>query len=772
MIWLGLSKYMKKCLVMALILSWSTSVWSADPFVVQDIRVDGLQRIDEGTVYNEIPVTVGQTFSTDNSETLIRALFKTGFFSDVHIARRGNTLIIQVVERPSIAKINVTGNEDIKTADLTTALQNVGIAEGRTFEESTLSKVEQELEQQYFSRGKYSAVIKSTVTNVDRNRVEIDINISEGVAAKIRQIHIVGNQAYSEETLIEQFASTTPGWFTWLSDSDQYSKERLKGDLENIRSYYLDRGYLNFDIDSTQVSITPDKKDIYITVNVTEGDKYTISDIKLSGDLIVPEAELMKLVRIKSGALFSRRLVTDTVTVLSNRLGNEGYAFAKVNSIPTINEEDKTVSINFFVDPGRRYYVRKINFHGNHTTTDEVLRREMRQMESAWVSNDKIERSRTNLLLLGFFSDVTMDTKPVPDSNDEVDVDVQVKEQPSGNITGGLGYSQVDGLLLNAGVRQNNFLGSGDMADISFSHSASYTAYRVGYNDPYYTVNGVSRGFDAYYVKTDAGEENISNYTRDSLGGSVRYGIPLTEHDRFNFAINPEQTRLTLSSDLTTVSGQVLDFVEEHGSDFNLLKLKGNWTHNELDRAVFPVSGWIESLSAVVAVPGSDLNFYTINSTSWWYIPLYENKYILAFNADLGYGNGYGKDDALPFFENFYGGGIGSVRGYRGNTLGPRDSLGDPMGGNVLIAGTTELIFPTPFIEMPSIRTSWFVDGGNVYDTQSGDSYGAGGLRFSSGLMVQWISPMGPFVFSIARALNVEEGDEEEAFQFTIGTMF
>jgi len=754
-------------------LSVANPVLAAETFVVKNIHVDGLERIDVGTVYNEIPVVVGQTFSTDDTATLIRALYKTGFFSDVQVARDGNALVINVVERPSIGKITLSGNKDLNTDDLTKALSDVGIADGRTFDASVLSRVEQELLQQYYARGKYGVIVKTTVKDLERNRVAIDITISEGIAAKIRKISIIGNHAFTQEELEENFTSTTPGWLTWLTNDDQYSKEKLTGDLETLRSHYLDQGYLEFKIDSTQVSITPDKKDIYITINITEGKQYRIKDIKLAGKLILDEKILHPLIKIKPGELFSRRLVTESSTAISDRLGHDSYAFAEVKPLHDVDEQNQLVSLTFFVEPKNRVYVRHVNFEGNENTTEEVLRREMRQMEGAPIQTDKVQRSRTNLMLLGFFSDVTVDTKPVPGKNDVVDVDVKVKEQPSGSINGGIGYSQVDGVMFNAGVRQNNFLGSGKMADFMFNHSSAFTQYRAGYNNPYYTVDGVSRGFDAYYQESDLEKIDITNYTRDAVGGTMTYGIPLSEYDRLNVAFNIENIKLKISHDLATVSDEVLDFINDDGDDFNFYKIRTSWVHNKLDRAVFPREGYVQTLGLEVATPISDFMFYKANSATSWFMPVY-NEFILALSGDVAYGSGYGDDSRIPFFENFYAGGIGSVRGFRQNTLGPRDSLGDPLGGNVLITGTSEFIFPTPFISNNSLRTSLFVDAGNVYSTYSDDEGTSSNksLRFSTGTTIQWMSPIGPFVFSLAKALNAQSEDEEEIFQFTIGTMF
>lgn len=745
----------------------------ADTFLVKHIEVVGLERIDVGTVYNEMPIAVGDEFSTDESEEVISALYKTGFFEDVYLGREDNTLIVYVLERPTIGKITITGNKDIKTEDLEKGLRSVGIGEGLAYDQSILIRVEQELEQQYYSRGKYGAHISSKVTQLDRNRVELDIDISEGVAAKIKQISIVGNHAFSEDELLKEFTLTTPNWLSWITKDDQYAREKLQGDLETLYSYYLDRGYLEFNINSTQVSITPNKKDIYITINVTEGDVYTVSDVKLEGDLIVSREELEKYLVVKPGETFSKRKVTFVSDIITQRIGNEGYAFAKVNVVPEINEETNEVGLTFIVNPGKRIYVRRINFQGNHTTNQEVLRREILQMESSWVDSGKIKASRNNLMMLGFFKDVQIETKPVPGVDDLVDVEVNVEEQPAGQITGGIGYSQVDGFVVTAGVTQKNFLGTGNMVNFAFNQSRAFTSYRLSYNNPYYTSDGVGRGFDTYYQETDLKNVNVTNYIRDAYGGTLSYGIPISARSRLNVAVNAEDTDIITGDNLDYVSDQVQYFVDKYGHNYVNYKLRSSFTYNTLDRSVFPTKGIAQTLTGEIAVPGSSLTFYKASSTTRYYKPIYKD-FILAFVGDFAYGNGYSKIKELPFYENFFAGGIGSVRGFLTNTLGPRDSLGDPLGGNFMVTGSAEAIFPLPFIETNTIRTSWFVDAGNVFNAGEGYEGGthAGGIRVSTGLAVQWLSPIGPFVVSLGQPIVKEDGDEEEFFQFTIGTIF
>lgn len=746
----------------------STPSW-ADVFVVKDIRVEGLERIDAGTVYNDLPVKVGDTFDTDETADVIRTLYRSGFFSDIILARDGNILVVKVVERPAIAYVKVSGNSDIETEDLLEALKNVGISEGSTFDPSILERVEQEMEQQYFSQGKYGITINASVTELERNRVGIDIAIMEGEAAKIRLINIVGNHAFTEEELLDQIESTTPGWFTWLSGSDQYSKERLQGDLEALNSYYFDNGYLDFRILSTQVAITPDKKDIYITINVEEGQQYFIDEIDIVGETIVSEKELRQFISIKPGDLYSRRLVTESSNDMSTRIGNDGYAFAKVNGVPEIEEGTNKVKLIFFVDPGKRVYVRRINIFGNAVTQDEVIRQQMWQMESAWASSGLIQQSRTNLLRTGYFDEAQVDTVPVPGTADQVDLDVVVKERMSGRITGGLGYSQVDKLIFNAGVEQNNFLGTGKTVGFDFQQSSGYTRYRLAYNDPFHTMDGVSRGVDVFYQKIDENELNITNYSRDVLGGNWIYGVPLSPNQRLTGGVGYDNTLIKTTEDSTSL--QINDFIDQYGDDFNSYKLLGGWSYNTYDRAIFPTKGFSQGFNAEVAVPGSTLDYYKLRSGTNFYLPISED-FITHYRLDLGYGDGYGNESTLPFYLNYFAGGIGSVRGYRDNTLGPLDSLGNPIGGNILTTGTVEIIFPTPFFsDNDSLRTSAFLDAGNVFTTEP-DLIDNGGLRVSAGLGIQWISPLGPLVFGLGFPLNEEEGDDIQIFQFTIGAVY
>lgn len=740
------------------------NAWAFEPFTVTDIRIEGLQRIAPGTVFSYLPVKTGETFDEARSAAAVRALFKTGFFKDVRIERDNGVLVVVVEERPAISSIEITGNKDIETEPLLESLKEIGFAEGRVFDRSLLDKVEQELERQYFSRGKYGVKITTTVTPLERNRVGINIDVSEGRAARIKQISIVGNKVFSDEQLLEDFQLSTPTLLSFYTGVDQYSKQKLSGDLETLRSYYLDRGYINFSIDSTQVSITPDKKDIYITINVTEGEQFHVSEVRLAGDLVVDPPALFPLVDLNPGDVFSRKRVTETVTRISERLGNEGYAFANVNTIPDVDPETRQVTVTFFVDPGKRVYVRRINMVGNTRTRDEVLRREMRQMEGGWFSASAVERSRTRLDRLGFFEEVNVETPTVPGTTDQVDVNYSVTERPSGNLMVGVGYSQSSGILFNTSVSQDNFLGSGKRVSLAFNNSDVNTVYSFSYLNPYYTIDGVSRGFGLFYRETDAGEANISDYAVDTFGGNVSYGIPINEFDTVR--LNVEYENLDISDTIYS-SQEIRDFIAANGNQFDSVKLTGSWAHDTRNKTIFPDRGTLQRATAETTIPGMDLQFYKLGYEHQTFVPL-TKQFTLMLNGEVGYGDGFGDFDGLPFFENYYAGGVRSVRGFEDNTLGPRDSLNEPLGGGFRLVGNVEILFPPPFFtKTNSFRMSTFLDVGNVYPSY--DDFEAGELRYSVGVGATWLSPLGALTFSLARPLNDKAGDDTQVFQFTIG---
>lgn len=738
-----------------------------EPFVVKDIRLEGLQRISAGTVFNYLPIHVGDRVDQSRTAEAIRALFKTGFFKDVRISREGDTLVVTLVERPSIAQIEFSGNESVETKDLLASLKQVGFAEGRAFNRSVFEQVIQELRRTYFSQGRYAVKIDSTVTPLERNRVAVRFKISEGQIAAIRQINIVGNKSFSESELLDQFQLTTTKWYLFFSTADRYSRQKLSADLERLRSFYLDRGFLKFNIDSTQVSITPDKKDVYITINVSEGKQYTVSEVKLAGDLILPKEELFKGVKIHRNSVFSRKEVTETAKDLTERLGDDGFAFANVNAVPEIDEEKSTVALTFFIDPGRRVYVRRINFTGNTKTRDEVLRREMRQIEGGWISTSAIERSKTRLQRTGFFDEINVETPAVPGTADQVDVNFNVTERPSGALIAGVGFAQTQGLILNASVKQDNFLGTGNRVGIDFNNSQVNRQFGASFFDPYFTLNGVSLGLDARYVETNAAQANVSDYNLDTSQVQATFGVPISEFDTINFGVRAEHDKFKPGS---SASEQVLDFADQNGTKFNNLVLTSNLSRDSRNSVVLPDRGALHRFGVEGTVPGSGLEYYKVNFREEQFFPLLKN-YTLMLDGEVAYGNGYGKTNGLPLYENYYTGGINSVRGFEANTLGPRDSNGDPLGGNFKLNGTAEVILPVPFlINVKSFRMTAFVDTGDVYDTNQGIDLSQ--LRVSTGLSMVWLSPFGAVTISGAVPLKKESGDKTQPIQFTFGTSF
>lgn len=744
-------------------------------FIVEEIKISGLQRISAGTVYNYFPVTVGDDFAFDNVGPALRGLFKTGFFQDVWLEREGNILIVNVVERPSIARILFEGNNDLSDKVLTDALSSIGVAEGKVFNRQLLDRAQIELQRQYFSQGKYGLKIDATVASLTRNRVGISINISEGKVAKIKQINVVGNTFFDESILLKSFELSTSNWLSFYSKDDQYSKQKLSADLERLRSFYLDRGFINFNVSSTQVAITPSKKEIYITVNISEGNVFSLEKVKLAGNLIVDPEELIALVSVGPGEIFSRKRATATSKAIAGRLGDEGYVFANVNMVPDINNENQTIDMTFFVDPGKKIYVNKVNFNGNTQTRDEVLRREMRQMESSWASTSKIERSKVRLERLGYFEpgSVTIETPPVVGSSDEIDVNYTVVEKPSGNLSAGFGFSQNSGLILNANITQDNVFGSGKRVNLSFNNSDITSLYRFGFFNPYFVTDGVSLGYDLSYRETDSSEANTSNYSLDEVSGGMNLGIPLNEYDSLRINVDLKHTELNTNGALVpngvtgTTSREILEFVRDNNDEYDNLSVTVGWVHDTLDRAIFPTSGLQQRLSGLATVPGSDLEYYKINYRHQNYFPLAKDL-TLRVLGDFAYGDGYGDTDELPFFENYFAGGVGSVRGYDDNTLGPRDSRNDPIGGSTKMLGRIEVFFPVPFFpDNKSVRLGTFFDAGTV-----SDDFDVANMRYSVGISGTWLSPFGALSVSIALPLNAGVNDEEQKFQFSFGSHF
>lgn len=760
-------------------------VVSAAAFIVDDIRVEGLQRISAGTVFNYLPLKVGDSADNHTVSKSIRELYKTGFFKDVRLEQEGNSLIVFVLERPAIADIEFDGNKDIDSEELAKALKQIGFAEGRVYDKSILQRVIEELKRQYYARGKYAVRIDTKVTPLERNRVGITIDVSEGRVTTIHQINVVGNKVFDTETLLDELELTTPTLFSFYTKTDQYSKQKLAGDLESLRSFYLDRGYINFKIESTQVAITPDKKHIYITINLSEGDKYTINEVKLAGDLIIKPKEIFPVVKIKKGQFFSRQKITQTSESIVDLLGKAGYAFSNVNPIPQVNDESKEVAITFFVDPGNRVYVRRVNIVGNNNTADEVIRREVRQFENSWISTTNVERSKARLQQLGFFKEVSVETPAVPGASDLVDVVYTVEEQSTGSINAGAGFSQSQGVIFNFSISQDNFLGTGNRYAVAVNTSDANTLYSFSVTDPYFTDDGISRTFRATWRETDLDEENLSNYATDNVSVGVGFGVPINEFDRIGFGLDFENTQIDLPSDLSSTSFDILEFVADEGDDFNTLRFSANWSHNTLNKAIFPTRGALQRLYGDWALPGSDLSFYHINYVQQRYFPLTRTTSLM-LKGNLGYADTLG-GDAFPPFEKYYAGGMRDVRGYKSNTLGPRNDTNhdvtingetfthigtdDPLGGQLKVIANAEIILPVPFVKDSSAyRLSGFVDVGNVF-AEAGD-FDAGELRYTTGIAGAWLSPFGLLRISIAAPLNEKDGDDTEVFQFSFGQGF
>jgi len=853
------------------LLSGFASLVHADAFQVSDIRVEGLQRISAGSVFAALPVAVGDTATPALIRQASRNLFNTGNFDDIQVGRDGSVLVIIVAERPSISEINIDGNKAIETEALLDGLRGAGLAVGQVFQRSTLEGMQLELQRQYVQQGRYDASIETDVVPEPRNRVSVNITIDEGTPARIKHINIVGNELFSEDDLTQEFELKTGGWLSFFTSDDKYSKEKLTGDLETLTSYYQDRGYLQFNIDSTQVAVSPDKASVFITANITEGEKFTVSSVDLSGDLVVDKSLLMPFVLLQPDQTYNQAAVTATEEYLTQRLGNEGYNFAKVTGIPEINEEDNTVDMKFFIDPGKRTYVRRITFEGNELTSDEVLRREMRQMESAPASQAMIDQSRVRLERLGYFSKAEVETVPVPGTDDLIDVAFTVEEQSSGSISGSVGYAQDAGLILGLNLEQANFLGSGKSIGLGINSSQYQDLYNISYTNPYFTEDGVSRGFSIFYRATDLSEINVASYTTDTFGGAISFGYPIKETQRIglNFGVNQtsitagryavqeikasprletgiegwyEKAVITDGAYASIETFQPIDslpfsaltnanetgFLDENGDDFFNYTITASWLQSTLNRGRLATRGASQSVSLEVSLPGSDLEFYKLNYRGELFLPL-SQLFTLRFRTELGYGDGFGSTTELPFFEHFYAGGFGSVRGFENNTLGPRstppatysisrpvtgidangvptevggpdgtqfgyvlnpdtgkleytsirDNDPDPFGGNVLIEGSIELLFPMPFIEDRSkLRSAFFVDAGNVFNTNCSAiqlncfDIDAGELRYSVGIGVSWITGFGPMTFSLAKPMNAGPDDREEAFQFTLGRGF
>lgn len=765
--------------------------------VVRDIRVEGLQRISEGTVFNYLPVNIGDRLNQQRVQEALRAVYRTEFFRDVEMRWDDGTLIVAVAERPSIESLTIEGNKDIKTEDLEEPLAKIGLKTGRIFNRSVLDEVEQSLTDQYFSQGKYAATVKTDVQELPDNKVAIAINIKEGDRAKIRQINIVGNESFDDKKLLDVFKLRTPNFLSFIRQDDRYSREALSGDLESLRSFYMDRGFADFRIESTQVAISPDKKDIYITVNIVEGERYVVSDVRLAGELVLPEEALNPYVMVKPGQTYSQRVITQSADLIRLRLGEEGYAFASVEPVPDLDREAKTVSVTLYVEPQNRVYVRRINFNGAASTNDEVFRREMRQFEGAFLSNSKIERSKVRLQRLPYVEDVSVETTPVPGTPDVVDVDFDITEGLPGQFGGGLGFSESQGVILNGNFVHTNFLGTGNRIAADVNTGEYRTIYSISHTNPYWTLNEVSRTIRLSYRDITQFTSDASDFNTETYSLGVEFGYPLTEYQRLIFGITFNNAQL-LASQFSTFQAQqwVLNNGDTFqaspttfGTDFNTFDVSAGWIYDTRNRALFANRGSRQRLTVSTTSPGSDVEFYTLSYSGQKYVPL-TRYFTLALNAEVAYGDALADTTSIPPYRRFFAGGPDSVRGYAENSLGPVDSFGNPYGGNLLVVGQAEVILPIPQSWSSRFRLTTFFDAGNVYDTGGVTffekdqvtevNYGPGdsGLKYSVGIAAQWLAPLGLFRFSYGWPLNAEDatprlyGDDVENFQFSIGGAF
>jgi outer membrane protein insertion porin family len=779
----------------AQLLAPATPMPSSNGFVISDIRIDGLERISAGTVLTYLPLERGDRLDPSRASNATRALYKTGFFNDVKLERDGDILVITVQERPAISKVTLIGNKDIKEDDLRKALAGIGLSEGEVYNRLIIDKVQQELTRQYYNRGKYNVKVTPSVKKLDRNRVDVTISVGEGKASKIRHLNIVGNKRFTDEEIMEGFEAKTTNWLSWYKRDDQYSKEKIQGDLEKLRAYYLDRGYVDFDIESTQVSMSPDRKDIYITANVTEGEVYKIRDTKLTGTFIIGQDALEPLVFTQKGDIFSRRRLEQTSEAIKGVLANVGYAFAEVQPIPEIDKEKREVSLNFFVTPGKRVYVRRIKFLGNLKTQDEVLRREMRLFEGGWFSQAEVDRTKIRLGRLGYVeADVKVETPKVAGTDDQVDIEISVKERQVGNFQFGFGYSAFQGgLITNISLDQDNFLGRGNRVGFSLSNSLFNRTFSFSHFDPYWTDDGISRGFTLSFRDSDYSQlQNLVNYQNNQISVANSYSVPVTETDRINFQVAVDQNKLRLPSldtppaflgflnendgrDCAPNRDEVGEFFQARCADFRALRVQGGWARDTRNRALIPTAGSYIRLGAEATLPGSDLRYTKISTEYQRFFPLGYNLVFMS-RTGIDVGETYGKSKTYPFFENFYGGGSRSVRGFRDNTLGPRYSTTNPLDGTIInsfpIGGAMsfsqsfEVLFPTPFAkDSESVRLAAFLDAGQVYKDL--ESFSGTKLRYSVGLSMQWRSPVAPIIISFAEPLNDKEGDDVERLQFT-----
>jgi outer membrane protein insertion porin family len=770
-------------IVFLLLGCWQLPALALEPFVIDDIKVEGLQRISVGTVYNYLTLEKGELLDSERATAAVHALFKTGFFQDVVLEREGNVLVVFVAERPAIASVEIEGNSDIPSDQLQDNLKLIGLSEGKVFNRSMLDKIKTELQRQYLALGKYNAQVRTEVLRRERNRVALRIVIAEGEVAAIHHLNIIGNEAFDEEALLDKFILSSDGG--WFGGDDQYSKQKLSADLATLREYYLDNGYVNFRVDSTQVTITPDKRDVYVTINLNEGKQYRVSEISITGDTVVPVESLQKLVTLTKGDIFSRKKLTESSKLITDALGDNGYAFANINPIPSLDEERLEVALNYYIDPGKRVYIRRINISGNKQTTDEVLRREMRQMEGGWIDSTKVERSRTRLNRLGFFDGVNVSTPAVSGASNQVDLDIAVVERDSfGSFNFGIGYGDSQGLTMNTSVDWENFMGSGQRFSINFNNSDVNTVYSVDVTDPYYTLDGVSRSLKAFYRQADSAADT-TDYTTDSFGAGIGFGVPVSEYDTVRYRVDYENTLMHTG---TSTASDTISFCEDVATaldcQFATYKLGASWSRDTRDRTVFPTEGGLTSVGADVAVGGSDLlGEEFLNAPQYYKLRLSQKNYLkladwvtFVIRGEAGYARVYGDSTILPPYERYYAGGIRTLRGYQSNrlfsTADTLDEYGLARGGTARLLGSAELVFPPPFdLESKSMRFNAFIDAGNVYNSIEDVDVIMEEVRMTYGISMNWLTPVGPLVFSYGWPINAKDGDRLESFQFSLGMM-
>ncbi len=737
------------------------------PFVIKDIRVEGVQRTEAGTVFTYLPLKVGDRIDDEKAAAAVKALYATGFYQDVRLEADGDILIVFVQERPAIASIDIDGAKEFTKENLKDGLKQAGISEAKIYDKSLLDRAEKELKRQYTSRGFYGAEVKTTVTPLERNRVALRFDITEGEVTKIADINIIGAKDFSERALLREMKLRTPGWFTWFTKDDQYSKQQLTADLEALRSFYLNRGYVEFNIESTQVSITPDREKIFITVVISEGPVYRIGETKFGGDLIVKETELRNLVTVKSGDVFSREKIVDSTKRITVGLGNDGYSFANVNPVPELDREKRVAGFTFYVDPGRRVYVRRVNVAGNQKTQDEVVRRELRQLESSWYSLEKIARSKERLQRTGFFQDVNVETPAVPGTADQVDVNVNVTERNTGQLNFGVGYSAAEGLTLQASVSQANVLGTGNLLAFQVNNGNVNKVYSFTYLNPYWTADGISRGFDFFRRDVDTQTLSVADFRTYSTGLGVRFGVPITEYDGINVGFTAERTKLAISE---FSPQRYQDFVNLFGLKSDTLRTNVSFSRDTRDSLVWPTRGWLNEIAFEVGLPPGDLTYYRATYQSQFLYTFDRLPWLTVLvNGEVGYADGY-RGKPLAFFKNFYAGGVGSVRGFETASLGPIDTNGDILGGNRRFVGNFELLFPMPGNKEKNVRLATFMDVGNVWGPEETIDYKS--LRVSTGIAVSWDSPVGPLRFSVGAPIFRKTGDKVERFQFQLGRVF